>query len=36
MFAKLETLEGKFMELEHELAEPDVFNDQELSLIHIS
>ena len=29
MFAKLETLEGKFMELEHELAEPDVFNDQE-------
>ncbi len=29
MFAKLETLEGKFMELEHELAEPDVINDQE-------
>ena len=29
MFAKLETLEGNFMELEHELAEPDVFNDQE-------
>lgn len=29
MFAKLETLEGKFMELEHELAEPAVFNDQD-------
>lgn len=29
MFAKLETLEGKFMELEHELAEPDVFTDQD-------
>lgn len=29
MFAKLETLEGRFMELEHELAEPAVFNDQE-------
>ena len=29
MFAKLEDLEKKFMELEHSLAEPDVFNDQE-------
>ena len=29
MFAKLEGLEKKFMELEHSLAEPDVFNDQE-------
>lgn len=29
MFAKLETLEDRFMELEHELAEPAVFNDQE-------
>ena len=29
MFAKLEGLEKKFMELEHALAEPDVFNDQE-------
>lgn len=29
MFAKLETLEGKFMDLEHELAEPAVFNDQD-------
>lgn len=29
MFAKLETLEGKFMELEHELADPDVFTDQD-------
>lgn len=29
MFAKLEGLERKYMDLEHELAEPDVFNDQE-------
>ncbi len=29
MFAKLEGLEKKYMELEHELAEPDVFQDQE-------
>lgn len=29
MFAKLEGLEKKFIELEHSLAEPDVFNDQE-------
>lgn len=29
MFAKLEALEEKYMQLEHELAEPDVFNDQE-------
>lgn len=29
MFAKLEALEKKYMALEHELAEPDVFNDQE-------
>ena len=29
MFAKLEGLEQKYMDLEHELAEPDVFNDQE-------
>lgn len=29
MFAKLETLERKFIDLEHELAEPDVFTDQE-------
>ena len=29
MFAKLEGLEKKFMELEHSLAERDVFNDQE-------
>lgn len=29
MFAKLEALENKYIELEHELAEPEVFNDQE-------
>ncbi len=29
MFAKLEGLEKKYMELEQELAEPDVFNDQD-------
>ena len=29
MFAKLEGLEKKFMELEQELANPDIFNDQE-------
>ncbi len=29
MFAKLEGLEKKYMELEGQLAEPDVFNDQE-------
>ena len=29
MFAKLEGLEKKYMELEEALAQPDVFNDQE-------
>ncbi len=29
MFAKLEALEKKYMELENQLAEPDVFNDQD-------
>ena len=29
MFAKLEGLEKKYMELEHALAQPDVFDDQE-------
>jgi peptide chain release factor 1 len=29
MFAKLEGLEKKFIELEHQLANPDIFNDQE-------
>ncbi len=29
MFAKLEALEKKYMELEAQLAEPDVFNDQD-------
>ncbi len=29
MFAKLESLEKKYMELETELAEPDIFQDQE-------
>ena len=41
MFAKLEGLEKKYMELEQALAQPDVYNDQDqyrtltLSLIHI-
>lgn len=29
MFAKLEGLEKKYLELEHSLAQPEVFNDQE-------
>ena len=29
MFAKLEALEKKYVELEDALAQPDVFNDQE-------
>ena len=29
MFAKLEGLEKKYLELEDALAQPDVFNDQE-------
>jgi len=29
MFAKLEGLEKKYMELEQSLADPDIFNDQE-------
>ncbi len=29
MFAKLENLEQKFIELENELAQPEIFNDQE-------
>ncbi len=28
MFAKLESLEKKYLELEEELARPDIFNDQ--------
>ena len=29
MFAKLESLERKFLDLEQELADPSVFNDQD-------
>ena len=29
MFAKLESLERKFLDLEQELADPTVFNDQD-------
>ena len=29
MFAKLESLEKKYLDLEEALASPDVFNDQE-------
>ena len=29
MFAKLESLERKFLDLEQELADPNVFNDQD-------